>query len=69
MKMQIKMLCGLALSLFVATAATAKKTKEAAPVEGSTCPVCKQGTVIKGKTAYGCSRWKEGCNYRVPFKS
>ncbi|MBR7014280.1 MAG: DNA topoisomerase III, partial [Prevotella sp.] len=52
-----------------ATAATAKKTEEAAPVEGTTCPVCKQGTVIKGKTAYGCSRWKEGCNYRVPFKS
>ncbi len=52
-----------------ATAAAAKKTEEAAPVEGSTCPVCKQGTVIKGKTAYGCSRWKEGCNYRVPFKS
>ena len=36
--------------------------------EGSTCPVCGEGTVIKGKTAYGCSRWKEGCDFRKPFK-
>ena len=35
---------------------------------GSTCPVCGQGKVIKGKTAYGCSRWKEGCTFRKPFK-
>jgi len=34
---------------------------------GMPCPVCKQGTIIKGKTAYGCSRWREGCNYRMPF--
>ena len=44
-----------------------KKAKENTPIAGSTCPLCKQGTIIKGKTAYGCSRWKEGCNYRVPF--
>ncbi len=36
---------------------------------GMPCPVCKQGTIIKGKTAYGCSRWKEGCTYRVPFEN
>lgn len=36
--------------------------------EGSACPVCGEGKVIKGKTAYGCSRWKEGCNFRKPFK-
>ena len=36
--------------------------------EGSLCPECGQGKVIKGKTAYGCSRWKEGCNWRKPFK-
>ena len=35
---------------------------------GTVCPLCGQGHLIKGKTAYGCSRWKEGCNYRVPFK-
>ena len=35
---------------------------------GSTCPVCGKGTIIKGKTAYGCSNWKNGCTYRVAFK-
>jgi DNA topoisomerase-3 len=34
---------------------------------GQPCPICHQGTIIKGRTAYGCSRWKEGCNYRQPF--
>ena len=31
------------------------------------CPVCRTGQVIQGKTAYGCSRWKEGCTFRLPF--
>lgn len=35
---------------------------------GTTCPVCGKGTIIKGKTAYGCSNWKNGCTYRVAFK-
>lgn len=34
---------------------------------GSPCPLCGQGVIIKGKTAYGCSRWREGCTYRKPF--
>ena len=34
---------------------------------GLPCPVCHEGHIIKGKTAYGCSRWKEGCTYRRPF--
>ena len=31
------------------------------------CPKCKKGTIIKGKTAYGCSHWKAGCSFKVPF--
>ena len=49
----------------------APKTAEAAPMDplvGQPCPVCGQGTIIKGKTAYGCSRWKEGCTFRKPFE-
>ena len=38
------------------------------PREGDVCPLCGQGHIIKGNTAFGCSRWKEGCTYRVPFK-
>ena len=34
---------------------------------GLPCPLCKEGHIIKGKTAYGCSRWKEGCTFRKPF--
>ena len=36
---------------------------------GSICPLCGQGKVIKGREAYGCSRWKEGCTFRKPFKA
>ncbi len=31
------------------------------------CPVCHTGMVIQGRAAYGCSRWKEGCTFRLPF--
>ena len=47
--------------------ATRKKSTAPTPVEGAPCPLCGEGHIIKGKTAYGCSRWKEGCTYRVPF--
>ena len=35
--------------------------------EKEICPLCGKGYIIKGKTAYGCSRWREGCNYRKPL--
>ena len=35
--------------------------------ETITCPKCKKGTVLKGKTAYGCSEFKNGCDYVFPF--
>ena len=54
-----------------------KKKKKTAPkpkklpaddsIIGKVCPVCGQGTIIKGKTAYGCSNWKGGCKFRLPF--
>ena len=34
---------------------------------GMRCPVCGRGVVIRGKTRYGCSRWREGCTYAEPF--
>ena len=48
---------------------TASESLHAASDEliGKPCPLCGQGTIIKGKTAYGCSRWKEGCNWRKSF--
>jgi len=34
---------------------------------GLPCPVCGTGRIVKGHTAYGCSRWREGCTFRRPF--
>ncbi|SFT50768.1 DNA topoisomerase-3 [Algoriphagus locisalis] len=33
------------------------------------CPICKEGTIIRGKTAYGCSAYKEGCDFRYSFET
>lgn len=33
------------------------------------CPICKKGTILKGKTAYGCSEYKNGCTFRLPFEN
>jgi len=35
----------------------------------SICPKCKTGHIIKGKTAYGCSNWKNGCDFRLAFEA
>ncbi len=34
---------------------------------GQPCPLCGKGYVIKGKTAYGCSEWRNGCGWRKAF--
>ena len=34
---------------------------------GMRCPVCGKGTIIRGRTRYGCSRWREGCTYAESF--
>ena len=36
-------------------------------IVGQPCPLCGKGRIIKGKTAYGCSEWKNGCSFRKPF--
>jgi DNA topoisomerase-3 len=33
------------------------------------CPVCGKGKILKGKAAYGCSRYREGCKTIVSFKA
>ena len=58
----------------VATAAPAGEQQDgqALPADdtiiGKVCPACGKGHIIKGKTAYGCDRWREGCTFRLPFK-
>ncbi|MDF2450548.1 MAG: topoisomerase [Bacteroidota bacterium] len=44
------------------------KTKDPKPDAAITCPKCKTGSVLKGKSAYGCSAFKEGCNFKITFE-
>ena len=46
---------------------TSTSQAPADPMVGKPCPLCGKGVIIKGKTAYGCSYWKSGCQYRQPF--
>lgn len=50
-----------------APAASEEKPRRKIVRAGSVCPKCGEGKVIKGHTAYGCSRWREGCDWRKPF--
>lgn len=45
--------------------ANSPASKKAPPV--ISCPMCHKGTIIRGKTAYGCSAYKEGCDFRYTF--
>ena len=47
----------------------AKKASEgdSDAIIGQPCPLCGKGHIIKGKTAYGCSEWRNGCAWRQPF--
>lgn len=46
---------------------TEKSKTSIAVSENQPCPKCKQGSIIKGKTAFGCNRFKEGCDFRILF--
>lgn len=46
--------------------AKASKKKQAG-ITAEACPKCKKGTLIKGKRAYGCSDFKSGCDFVLPF--
>jgi DNA topoisomerase-3 len=36
-------------------------------IEEIPCPVCGKGHLMKGKTGYGCSEYKNGCHTVLPF--
>ena len=44
-----------------------EKKTESKNSEPLSCPLCKVGKILKGKTAYGCSEWKQGCTFRLTF--
>ena len=32
------------------------------------CPKCEVGKIVKGKSAYGCTEWINGCSFKIPFE-
>jgi len=49
------------------TTKTTKKKTTKKTVTGKECPKCKKGQLLKGKSAFGCSAYKNGCNFKLPF--
>lgn len=44
-----------------------RKPKEKIDIENLSCPKCKSTKVMKGKSAIGCSNFKE-CGFKIPFE-
>jgi DNA topoisomerase-3 len=44
-----------------------KLEKRISGVAGETCPKCRTGKLLKGNSAYGCSAYKDGCDFLLPF--
>lgn len=51
-----------------ASVVTSSTINNADTFVGQPCPLCGKGTVIKGKAAYGCSEWRNGCVFRKIFE-
>lgn len=43
------------------------RTPKITSLEQIQCPICSEGHLLKGRTAYGCSNFREGCAFRLPF--
>ena len=51
-------------------AETKPKAKRKPPIkslEQIVCPLCGKGHLLKGRTAYGCSEFRQGCSLRLSF--
>ena len=44
-----------------------KSTAVSTGISSEKCPKCKKGNILKGKNAYGCSEYNNGCDFRLPF--
>ena len=49
------------------TAPKKPRAPRVSKLEQIPCPKCQSGHIIKGHTAYGCSRFREGCDMKLPF--
>jgi DNA topoisomerase-3 len=67
---QVKKSAGKSIAMAPEEPAIPQKKEKAAPAEptDTTCPACKKGILKKGKNAWGCSDWKNGCRFIIPFE-
>lgn len=45
----------------------ARRAPRITRLEQIMCPLCGKGHLLKGRTAYGCSCFREGCTFRLDF--
>jgi len=50
----------------ITLAKNAAKSKK--DLSSQTCPKCKKGALLKGSAAFGCSEYKNGCDFKIPFQ-
>lgn len=43
------------------------KAEPVTSIEQIKCPLCKKGHLLRGRTAYGCSEFRSGCKFLLPF--
>lgn len=67
---QVKHSQGRIIAMATEEPVVQEKNTKPNPIEPAetTCPVCKKGILKKGKSAWGCSDWKDGCRFIVPFE-
>ena len=51
-----------------ADASSKKATTKTKNVAGKMCPKCKKGQLLKGSSAFGCSEYKNNCDFKIPFE-
>ena len=51
----------------VESAPKKKRVARGTKFEQVLCPVCGKGHMVKGKSAFGCSEWANGCHTALPF--
>lgn len=64
---QVKQSPGKKFSLATEEPVIQEKKEKTEPAE-TLCPVCKKGILKKGRNAWGCSAWKDGCRFIIPFE-
>jgi len=50
------------------SSSTPRNDKKDKQLAGKKCPKCKKGTILKGSAAFGCSEYKNNCDFKIPFE-